>query len=535
MTEKSRLGILKSSFGVSIATLLSRVLGLVRVMFEARVLGGGSVASAWFLAFAIPNLFRRLLGEGALGTALIPLVTQTENDAGPEKVRRDLAVIFSVLSGVLALIVVLVAGGAIGLRNLAGVPAVAERFPVLGTERIQLALTLLPILMPYAFFICLVGVVGAVLNTRRVFVLPALGALLLNLFLIGGLAAAWFLAVPAERLPQFLSTLSGLVLLSGAIQLGFVLVLLWRHGRFPLLGRKSFTDWSVLKQLWKLVLPGMIGGAALQISFLVDRTLAIWLGPQAVPALTNVDRIIDLPIGIFAISLGSVLMAGMARAAARGDLEELCGDLIFSLRHVYFICIPMAVGVMLFWEPLIRMLCLGGNYTESDLLATRMVAIFYGAGIPSFCVLKVVLPVFYARKIMTIPLYSSLLSIAVNIVLNLILMWPLRQGGIALATVLSSMLNNAILLTCLHREGFELQGRRMFGAAFRALLLSFAVGVPLFFAYPLLRGWLSFRFVGEFPAFCVLALCFGAGYFGLNLLCRAEEPREFFGMLRRRS
>ena len=122
-----------------------------------------------------------------------------------------------------------------------------------------------------------------------------------------------------------------------------------------------------------------------------------------------------------------------------------------------------------------------------------------------------------------------------NIVLNLILMWPLRQGGIALATVLSSMLNNAILLTCLHREGFELQGRRMFGAAFRALLLSFAVGVPLFFAYPLLRGWLSFRFVGEFPAFCVLALCFGAGYFGLNLLCRAEEPREFFGMLRRRS
>ena len=338
-----------------------------------------------------------------------------------------------------------------------------------------------------------------------------------------------------EKLPQFLSALAGLVLLSGAIQLGFVLVLLWRHGRFPLLGRKSFSDWSVLRQLWKLVLPGMIGGAALQISFLVDRTLAIWLGPQAVPALTNVDRIVDLPIGIFAISLGSVLMAGMARAAARGDLEELCGDLIFSLRHVYFLCIPMGVGVVLFWEPLIRMLCLGGNYTESDLLATRMVAIFYGAGIPSFCVLKVVLPVFYARKIMTIPLYSSLLSIAANIVLNLILMWPLKQGGIALATVFASMLNNAILLTCLHREGFQLQGRRMCGAFLRALLFSLAVGVPLFFAYPLLRGWLSFRFVGEFPAFCVLVLCFCAGYFGLHLLFRTEEPREFFGMLRHRS
>ena len=156
-------------------------------------------------------------------------------------------------------------------------------------------------------------------------------------------------------------------------------------------------------------------------------------------------------------------------------------------------------------------------------------------GIPSFCVLKVVLPVFYARKIMTIPLYSSLLSIAANIVLNLILMWPLKQGGIALATVFASMLNNAILLTCLHREGFQLQGRRMCGAFLRALLFSLAVGVPLFFAYPLLRGWLSFRFVGEFPAFCVLVLCFCAGYFGLHLLFRTEEPREFFGMLRHRS
>ena len=137
-----------------------------------------------------------------------------------------------------------------------------------------------------------------------------------------------------------------------------------------------------------------------------------------------------------------------------------------------------------------------------------------------------------ARKIMTIPLYSSLLSIAANIVLNLILMWPLKQGGIALATVFASMLNNAILLTCLHREGFQLQGRRMCGAFLRALLFSLAVGVPLFFAYPLLRGWLSFRFVGEFPAFCVLVLCFCAGYFGLHLLFRTEEPREFFGMLR---
>ena len=398
----------------------------------------------------------------------------------------------------------------------------------------QLVLAILPLLMPYAFFICLVGVVGAVLNTRKEFVLPALGALLLNFFLIGGLGWGYYRAIPPAGLPQFLNVLSLLVLGSGALQLVLMLLLLWYPGRFPSLKRESFRDCAILKQLWKLVLPGMIGGAALQISFLVDRMLAIWLGPQAVPALNNVDRIVDLPIGIFALALGSVLMANMAQAAARGSREELAEDLVFSLRHVYFVCIPMAVLVMLFWQPLIRMLCLGGNYTESDLEATRYVAIFYGAGIPSFCVLKVVLPVYYARKMMKIPLYSSLVSIACNIILNLCLMWTLKQGGIALSTVLASMLNNTILITLLHREGFNLQGRLMLLTGLRSLLLAGAVGVGLYFLYPQLRRMLELPWFGEFPAFVALMALFGGLYFGASFLLRAAEPREFFDIVRRR-
>ncbi|WP_288560893.1 murein biosynthesis integral membrane protein MurJ [uncultured Victivallis sp.] len=534
MAHARQTGFLKSSLGVAFATLLSRALGLVRVMFEARVLGGGSVASAWFLAFSIPNLFRRLLGEGALGTALIPLVAQAEAEHGPDKVRRDLGVVFAVLSLILALVVALIAGGALGLRAFARSETGAAMFPLLATERMQLVLAILPLLMPYAFFICLVGVVGAVLNTRKEFVLPALGALLLNFFLIGGLGWGYYRAIPPAGLPQFLNVLSFLVLGSGALQLVLMLLLLWYHGRFPSLKRESFRDCAILKQLWKLVLPGMIGGAALQISFLVDRMLAIWLGPQAVPALNNVDRIVDLPIGIFALALGSVLMANMAQAAARGSREELAEDLVFSLRHVYFVCIPMAVLVMLFWQPLIRMLCLGGNYTESDLEATRYVAIFYGAGIPSFCVLKVVLPVYYARKMMKIPLYSSLISIACNIILNLCLMWTLKQGGIALSTVLASMLNNTILITLLHREGFNLQGRLMLLTGLRSLLLAGAVGVGLYFLYPQLRRMLELPWFGEFPAFVALMALFGGLYFGASFLLRAAEPREFFDIVRRR-
>ena len=501
-------GILKSSLGVSAATFLSRVLGLVRVMLEARVLGGDTVASAWGLAFAIPNTFRRMLGEGALGTALIPLVSETEANEGPEQVRRELGVVFAVLSLILAAVVVVVAGIALGLYRISFFESVRHAMPVLSSERFQLMFLLLPLLMPYAFFICLVGAIGAVLNTRRIFVIPALGALLLNFFLIGGLYAAFRRGLAGSELIGFLEFLAILVLISGAVQLLLMLLLLWKVGRFPILSRRAFRESDILGRLWRLVLPGMIGGAALQISFLVDRMLAICLGPKAVPALTYVDRIIDLPIGIYAIALGSVLTATMSRAAARGNLDELSHDLAFSLRHVYFFCIPMAVGVVFFWEPMLRILCLGGNYTSEDLMAARMVAIFYGAGIPAFCSVKVLLAPFYARKMMSTTLRYSLMAIGCNIVLNLILMWPLQQGGIALATVLGSMLNNTLLLRHLRREGIPLAGREVIMTGARSLGIAVASALALYWVYPLFRHRLTFRHVGEFPAFALLGALF---------------------------
>lgn len=534
MSARGGHGILKSSLGVSAATLLSRLLGLVRVMLEARVLGGDAIASAWGLAFAIPNTFRRLLGEGALGTALIPLVSETEAKKGPEQVRRELGVVFSVLSLILAGVVVLVGGIALVLYHASLNESVRRAMPLLGSERIQLMFLLLPLLMPYAFFICLVGAIGAVLNTRRIFVIPALGALLLNFFLIGGLYAAFRRGLAGNELVGFLEFLALLVLASGAVQLLLMLLLLWKAGRFPILSRRAFRESDILKRLWQLVLPGMIGGAALQISFLIDRMLAICLGPKAVPALTYVDRIIDLPIGIYAIALGSVLTATMSRAAARGNLDELSHDLAFSLRHVYFFCIPMAVGVVFFWEPMLRILCLGGNYTREDLMAAQMVAIFYGAGIPAFCSIKVLLAPFYARKMMSTTLRYSLIAIGCNIILNLILMWHLKQGGIALATVLASMLNNGLLLRHLRREGIPLAGREVATTAARSLGIAVVAGLALYWVYPLLRGRLTFRHVGEFPAFILLGTLFTLLYLIGSRLLRARELTELTGVLHRR-
>ena len=523
-------GMLKKSLGVVFATLLSRILGLVRVRFEANVLGGAEIASGWHLAFAIPNLLRRILGEGALGNALMPLVADIDSKDGKAGVRKGLGTVFFILGIILAAIVILVAAASVALAKI----EFFKSIPLLQSERMQIVLELLPLLMPYGFFMCLVGIAGSVLNYCREFFLPALGALLLNIFLISGLAAAYFLQV--NDFHKLLKCLTLLVLLSGCIQLLLMFFLLYRNGSFPdFRGRVSFSSFKndLIKKLFSIALPGMIGGVAVQVSFLVDRMVAVYLGAQAVPALTYVDRLIDLPIGIFAMSLGAVLMSEMSRSAAKGDMDLFVNDLQFSMRHVFFFCIPMGAGVVFFYDELMSVLCLGGRYTSSDLEAARMVAMFYGAGIPVFCLLKVIGPAFYSRKKMMVPLYASLCAIVLNIILNFILMRRLQQGGIALATVISSVVNCAILLCVLKKQSLAPRMLPLAGTFIRSLITAAGSGwittvlvARIGFAS---SGWSVFLL-----KLIVSGSVFGLCYFGISALLRAAELKELSAILFRR-
>ena len=224
----------------------------------------------------------------------------------------------------------------------------------------------------------------------------------------------------------------------------------------------------------------------------------------------------------------------MSRSAASGDRAELVGDLAFGLRHVYFVCMPLAALVVFFHAPMLRLLCLGGNYNLADLAAARSVMIFYGMGIPCFCSIKVILPAFYARKEMKKPLYCSLAAIALNIVLNLILMYPLKQGGIALATTISSLVNNTLLLWLLRRDGVKLHVREVLPGCVRSLLLAFVVGGGCFMIHRFWRGQGARPWLAELGMFAAASALFAGLYFAGAALCRAREPREFLGMLRRR-
>jgi len=520
MKESSK-GILKSSSGVALATLFSRVLGLFRVILEASILGGGALASAWQLAFMVPNMFRRFLGEGALGTAMVPLISHALEKDGRDETRRQLSVIFLSLGIVLSLLIIIIIGISILLRL----------WVVIDYGR--LALELIPLLMPYAFFMCFVGVISSVLNSVKVFFLPALGALLLNISIITCLL---FVAPGlGGDFHSILQALSYAVLIAGTVQFGLMLLLLWYYRMLPIKMEPFSRGFKVVKELSRLTLPGLIGASALQFSLLTDRLIAAFIGPYAVPALTYSDRIVYLPISIFALSLGAVLLPNMSRAAARDDFEELFNHLRLALRCLLYLCIPIAVFTVLFREPLLRLLYMRGAFTEDSLRETAWAMLFYACGIPFFATTKILVPAFYARKDMTTPLKISIFCILINLVLSLTLMIWMRQGGIALATVIASLLNNSLLLWMLHKKfkNHALKLKALLPELFRGIIVSGVLTVMLFFAYPFLLSWLKISWLpNDLLPLMLTGVLFCGLYFLFTFLAGSKTPRTLLNLFK---
>ncbi len=518
---------LRSSAGVAVSTLVCRILGLVRVMCEARVLGGGALASAWSLAFTLPNQLRTILGEGALGAALVPLLTHAEVEAGRDEVRKRLAVIFAALGVLLSILVVAISAGALVLAEFTD-----------GYWR--QAMRLIPLMMPYGLFMCLVGIAASVLNMRRVFFLPSLGNLLLNLTMISALALiAWgaggdyeFTADQADRILFYLGIT---VLLSGVLHLGLMAWLMARYGVWPEARRPVDGARRVLRELFSLALPGIVGASALQISFVIGQLLAALLSEHALPALKYTERLVYLPIGVLALSLSMVLFSSMSHAAAEKNYREMCANVAWGMRLVQFVCVPLAAFIILFREPLLRLLYLGGAFDQASLDATSQAMLFYAFGIPSFCAIKVVLPAFYSRKDTKTPLKCSLIAIGSNLAMTLALMIPLQQGGIALATVLSSTLNNTLLLHYLKRQGHPIPLGGVAATAARALAAT---------AVPLALLWWGYAWLEKLPRLAwmprdllplgVAGAVFVAAYLVLSRLFGCREGSELLGSFRRK-
>lgn len=504
-------GMFKSTMGYSFVIFLSRVLGLFREILSAQILGGGLVMSAWSSAFLLPNLFRRILGEGALGTALIPLISHTLELEGPVSARRKFSTILIWLTFLLAGITVAVA-----------VPALLIE-PYVTVERWKLMLLATPVVMPYCVFICLIGVITSLLNSLRSFVLPALAGLLLNVCLIAALAWGAF-GTARENPAGFLRVLSVAVLLSGMLELAVLFILLKRRNMIPELSKAALLNFPAIREILRLALPGLIGMIALQISLLCDRAIAMSIDDNAAAALTYSDRLIYLPIGIFAVAFGTVSLAEMSRAVALRQLKTMLIMMFRSMRQLLFITVPLGVYMIFFGRNLLELLFLRGAFDETALNASAYALFWYAFGIPAFAATKVTVSGFYSRKRMKTPVLVSIGCIILNVILSLSLMDSMKQGGIALATTVTAYLNNLVLLYLLRRE----LGRMPLKSAARLFLQTTMIsGIAGFAAWFSYRGFCmlpGFDFFAKqlLPWFCA-SVIFGIVFLLLAFLVRIRE------------
>ena len=421
---------LKSTGAMAGATLASRVLGMVREICYARFMGDGLVAGAFVVAFMIPNLFRRLLGEGALMAAFIPVFKEQEKTAGEQAMWRTANALISGLIVALAIIV------GIGLL---GITAALEWGD--WTAKTTLMLELLRWVFPYLFFICLAAVAMGILNARGHFFLPALGALILNVVMIASvlwLAPRW----GAELKDQIFALAVG-VLGAGVAQLLYQLPTLWREGFRPQ-WISPWADDSVHTILARLG-PGVLGVAAFQINVLATYCIGFFVGEHVVASYGYAVRLLELPQGLFAVSMATFLLPTLSGLATEKRYGDFQGQLNDAARHLLFITLPAAALLLVMAEPIVRLLFQYGAFTEAATERAAWALRCLAPALPGYSLVLILGRAFYAMGEVKTPVRISVFCLGLNLVLALALVFQLeenwRQCAFGVANAISSTVN----------------------------------------------------------------------------------------------
>ncbi len=449
---------------VSLCTLLSRVLGLVRDIGMAALFGLSPIADHFVVAFSIPNLARRLFGEGALSASFLPVLTREFQQSERDSVWSLVSAVFMLLTVSLS---VLVLAGELSIWT----------FLKFGTADpdLHVLLGLTAAMLPYLVLICLAAQISAVLHVLGHFTLPALVPVVLNVCWI---AVLWFVAPLLAPDPQRQAYLiAGTIVCAGGLQVAV---------QWPMLRKFGFRfrgDWGAARprivEILRSLPPVMFGLSTTLFNTLADRLIAwgfarYWPDPPlqegAAAALYYAQRLYQFPLGVFGVALGTVLFPLLARHAAAQRLDLLRHDLTLGLRLVITIGLPAGVGLILLAEPLARTLFEYGEFGAADAVRTAGMISGYGVGVWAFCGQLILYRAFYALNDRQIPLRVGLLSVLVNLVLNLTLIWPLGGRGLAYGTSISAMLQVVLLLWMLQTRYGKLDLRPLATTTVKASL-----------------------------------------------------------------
>ena len=471
-------------------TMVSRVLGFVRDMLIAAVLGAGPLADVFFVAFRLPNLFRSLFAEGAFSMAFVPLFAGRLEAEGPAAARafaeRALAVL---LWSLMAFTVLVMATMPLVMQALApGFVGDAERF--------DLAVILTRITFPYLLFVSLASLMAGVLNSLHRFAAAAATPILLNLCMIGSvLLLARYTQTPAHALAWG-------VTLSGAVQFVWMTAQCAHAGVTLRLPKPQLTP--EVRRLLRRILPVALGAGIYQVNLVINTMIASLLPAGAISYLFYADRVTQLPLGIVGVAVGTALLPMLSRDLRGGRSEAAMATQNRALEMAMLLTVPASVALIALAGPVVVVLFERGAFSAADTAATAAALAIFSAGVPAFVLVKALSPGFYAREDTTTPVKIAGLCMVVNLLLNLILMGPLQHVGIATATVVASWLNAGMLALVLVRRGHLIADSRLRSRLPRTLLASFGMAAVLVAGRWLFAGHFEGHGMGPILALVIL-------------------------------
>ncbi|WP_291969576.1 murein biosynthesis integral membrane protein MurJ [Candidatus Symbiopectobacterium sp.] len=506
------MNLLKSLTAVSSMTMLSRVLGFIRDAIVARVFGAGVATDAFFVAFKLPNLLRRVFAEGAFSQAFVPILAEYKSQQGDEATRTFLAYVSGMLTLVLALVTVagMIAAPWVIMVTAPGFAATPDRF--------ALTSALLRITFPYILLISLTSMVGSVLNTWNRFSVPAFAPTFLNISMIG---FALF-ATPYFDPPVL--ALAWAVLLGGVLQLVYQLPHLKKIGML-VLPRFKWRHPGV-GRVMKLMAPAILGVSVSQISLIINTIFASFLSEGAVSWMYYADRLMEFPSGVLGVALGTILLPSLAKSVASGDQEAYSHLMDWGLRLCFLLALPSAVALGILSKPLIVALFQYGKFSAVDALMTQRALIAYAIGLMGLIVVKVLVPGFYSRQDIKTPVKIALVTLALTQVMNLIFIGPLQHAGPALSIGLASCLNSGLLYWQLRKQQL-FQPRPGWGIFLVKLLIAVLAMSAVLIA---LLVWMPAWDIGGMTvriSRLMLVVVAGAGTYFVMLALLGFRPRDF--------
>ena len=432
------MNLLKSLAAISFMTMFSRVLGFIRDAIIARFFGAGAATDAFFVAFRLPNLLRRIFAEGAFSQAFVPILAEYKNQQGDEANHTFIAYVAGLLTLILAIVTLagILAAPWIIYITAPGFTDIADKF--------DLTVRLLRITFPYILLISLVSLAGAILNTWNCFSVPAFAPTLFNISMIMSV----LLLAPYCQPP--IIALAWGVLAGGILQLLYQLPYLHKIGML-VLPRISFRDSGVWRVI-KLMGPAIIGVSVSQISLIINTIFASFLQSGSVSWMYYADRLMELPTGVLGVALGTILLPSLAKSFSTGDHKEYQRLMDWGLRLCFLLALPCASALAILAQPLTVSLFQYGNFTAYDAVMTQRALIAYCVGLMGLIVVKVLASGFYSRQDIKTPVKIAIITLILTQLMNLAFIGPLKHVGLALSIGLAACFNALMLYWQLRRQ-----------------------------------------------------------------------------------